>query len=251
MSGEYPNEKEQNMRQDGTETMTRAQRWQNWWDYHLGWVIFGILIAIGAFFLIRDMFFRPEPDYQVGYVSRTPLPQEVRSNLEEQLAALGEDVNGDGQIVVELISYELGFDTHSMLDVDMTTAATTSLTVDLSSGNVYLLLLADPEGFQARMGALCYLDGTVPPVSDPIYGASDWQQMVYLWEDCPVLHDMDLGTYQQFWGAEEDRIDGQSVMTGVYIGRRAVWDNEQEKNFAADERLWRKLTEGAAALSGI
>lgn len=143
-------------------------------------------MLIGCAFLIKDTFFRPEPDYRIGYVSKTALPEEVLDDLRSRLEGLGEDVNGDGRVMVELLTYIIGFDDASMLDVNVTSAGITRLTVDLPAGRVYVLLLDDPEGFQGHIGALSYLDGTVL-LDNHAHGAVDWTEMVYAWDDCPVL----------------------------------------------------------------
>ena len=248
MASEYLKKKYKDVKPDEKVELTPSQKRRNWWDYNLGWVILAAVAVIGGILLVKDIFFRPEPDYQVGYVSRTELPEEVRQSLQDRLAELGEDVNGDGRVLVEVYTYDLGFDEQSMMDVERTTAAITSLTVDLSSGRVYLLLLEDPEGFQRRMGALAYWDGSRPPVEREDYGASDWQQMVCHWEDCPVLAGLDLGTYEEFM-APDAAVNGQEAMSGLYVGRRALYGEDQETAFAADGRLWDKLTQGAQPLA--
>ena len=248
MASEYLKQKYKDVKPDEKIELTPEQKRRNWWDYHKYWVLLGAVALVGCAFLVRDIFFRPRPDYQVGYVSRTAPPEEVVENLRARLEELGEDVNGDGRVMVELLTYTLGFDEVSMIDVDGTSAGITRLTVDLSAGRVYLLLLDDPEGFQGRIGALSYLDGGAPPLDDPAYGAEDWVGMVYAWEDCPVLANMDLGTYVRFLDLSEQEIDGQEVMTGLYVGRRAALNEGQKASFAADEALWLRLTEGAADL---
>ena len=248
MASEYLKKKYKDVKPEEKVELTPEQKRRNWWDYHKGWVLLGAVLVLGAALLIRDIFFRPTPDYQVGYVSKTPLPEKVRSSLQEQLEALGEDVNGDGRVLVEIFNYSVGFDEQSMMDVEAASAAVTGLTVDLSTGRIFLLLLDDPEGFQARMGALGYLDGGIPPLDDPVYGAEDWREMVYAWEDCPVLAGLDLGTYTQFLDIEETSLDGQTAMDGIYVGCRVLWDEEQQTAFAADTRLWQALTEGASPL---
>lgn len=248
MASEYLKKKYQDVKPDEKVELTRSQKRQNWWYYHKGWVLLGAVLAIGVFFLIRDIFFRPVPDYQVGLITKAALPAEVLDSLQSQLENYGEDVNGDGRVLVELYTYNFGFDEQSMIDVDAASAGTTRLTVDLSAGRVYLILMDDPEGFQARMGALSYLDGSVPPLDGSNYGAAGWREMVYAWDDCPVLTALDLGTYVQFLDLSKQEASGQSVMTGLYVGRRATWNEEQETSFTADEALWQRLTEGAAAL---
>lgn len=249
MASEYLKWKYKDFKPDEKAELTAAEKRQNWWHYHKWWVVFAAVAVIGGFFLIRDVFFRPVPDYQVGYVSKTPLPNAVLVSLQARLEELGEDVNGDGRVLVEIFTYNLGFDSQSMTDVDAASTGITRLTVDLSTGRVYCLLLDDPEGFQSRMGALSYLGGAVPPVDDPVFGADDWREMVYRWEDCLALAALDLGTYSEFLDMAETKHDGQEAMAELYIGRRAVWDDQQRNSFAADERLFQALTAGAISMN--
>lgn len=248
MASEYLKKKYKDVKPEEKVELTPEQKRRNWWDYHKGWVLLGAVLALGAAFLVRDIFFRPSPDYQVGYVSKTALPEKVRSSLQEQLEAFGKDVNGDGRVLVEIFTYTMGFDKQSMMDVEAASAAITGMTVDLSTGRVCILLLDDPEGFQTRMGTLSYLDGGTPPLDDPSYGGSDWREMVYAWEDCPLLAGLDLGTYTQFLDMAETELDGQTAMDGIYVARRALWDEEQRSAFAADDQLWQVLTAGASPL---
>lgn len=247
MASEYLKQKYKDVKPDEKIELTPAQKRRNWWDYHKYWVLLGAVALIGCAFLIRDIFFRPEPDYQVGYISKSIPPEEVLKNLQTRLEELGEDVNGDGRVIVELYTYVSGFDEVSMIDVDAASTGITRLTVDLSAGRVYILLLDDPEGFQRRMGALGYLDGAAPSADESANGAADWRSMVYAWADCPVLANMDLGTYTQFLDLSEQKISGQQTMAGLYVGRRAALNEGQKASFAADEALWKRLTEGAAA----
>lgn len=249
MASEYLKKKYKDVKPAERVELTPAEKRRNWWDYHKGWVLLGVVLVLGAAWLVHDIFLRPVPDYQVGYVCTAPAPQSVLDRLQEQLEALGEDVNGDGQVLVEVTTYALGFDEQSMNDVEAAASGVTRLTVDLSAGDVYLLLLDDPEGFQARIGALSYLDGSLPPADDT-YGAADWRQMVYAWEDCPVLAELDLGTYVRFLDPEEQEIDGQQAMEGIYVGRRALFDESRREDFASAGRLWQSVTAGAAGLDG-
>lgn len=247
MASEYLKKKYQDVKPAEKVELTPAQKRQNWWDYHKGWVLLGVVLAGLAVWLIHDIFFRPEPDYQVGFISQAAPPTEVLDRLQEHLEALGEDVNGDGRVLVEVLTYTMGFDEQGLSNVDTAAAGVTRLMVDLSAGQVHLLFLDDPEGFQARMGALCYLDSGEPPLDDPAYGAEDWRKMVYAWEDCPVLAGLDLGTYVRFLDVEEKEIDGQEAVKGMYVGRRALYDEGQRELSAPSERLWQAVTAGAAS----
>ena len=71
---------------------TRKERWANWWDYNLKWVIIiGIIVVFFGYNFIGQYFFTVHADYNVAVVAphycrkpprppcRTPLPPTVRT----------------------------------------------------------------------------------------------------------------------------------------------------------------------------
>ena len=49
---------------------TRKERWANWWDYNLKWVLLiGIAAAFVAYSFIGQYFFTTKPDYNVAVVA--------------------------------------------------------------------------------------------------------------------------------------------------------------------------------------
>ena len=86
---------------------SRKERWANWWDYNLKWVlIFGVAGAFVAYCFIGQYFLTTHPDYNVAVVSPYYLPEATVTALQEQLAAYGEGCNGDGQQL--LADYYIG-----------------------------------------------------------------------------------------------------------------------------------------------
>lgn len=86
---------------------SRKERWANWWDYNLKWVlIFGIAGAFVAYCFIGQYFLTTHPDYNVAVVSPYYLPEATVTALQEQLAAYGEDCSGNGQQL--LADYYIG-----------------------------------------------------------------------------------------------------------------------------------------------
>ena len=66
---------------------SRRERWANWWDYNLKWVlIFGIAGAFVAYCFIGQYFLTTHPDYNVAVVSPYYLPEATVTALQEQLA---------------------------------------------------------------------------------------------------------------------------------------------------------------------
>lgn len=192
----------------------------------------------------KDTVFQTRPDVQIGYIGQYDLPADTVTALQDALTPYCTDLNGDGKVVVQVNSYTVDFNAENdNTDAYNQMAGVTRLSADLSdSGTLYVMLIADPAGFQKSTGALAYLDGT-PPEDD----ADDWQNMVYRWTDCPVLAGMDLGDYDGYTLLDDATGSNQSVLSTLYVGRRAVLDEEQAAHYADGEELWQTLTAGAVS----
>ena len=153
---------------------TRKERWANWWDYNLKWVIIiGIIVVFFGYNFIGQYFFTVHADYNVAVVAPHYLPEATQTALQDTLAAYGEDRNGDGKVVVKLNLYTMDFgneDSDAYLDM----AGTTKLSTDIQGALSSIFILYDPAGFQQTTGTLRYLDGSLPQ-SD---ADSDWWNMV-------------------------------------------------------------------------
>ena len=221
---------------------TRKERWANWWDYNLKWVILiGIAVAFVAYNFIGQYFFVPKPDYNIAVVAPYYLPEDTVNALQDALAAYGEDRNGDGKVVVKLNLYTMDFgneDSDAYLDM----AGTTKLSTDIQGALSSIFILYDPAGFQQTTGTLRYLDGSLPQ-SD---ADSDWWNMVYRWTDCPVLTGLDLGEYRADTTHAQGG-DSQTYLADFYIGMRGAWNTGTEENLAGGEELWQALTAGAVS----
>lgn len=224
---------------------TRRQRWNNWWDYNLKWVIVvGLIVGFFAYNFIGQYFFTVQPDYDLAVVSPYFLPEDTVAALEQQLAQFGQDLNEDGQVVVTLNVYTVGYgsDAENETDAYLTMSGTTKLAADVQGALSSIFILYDPDGFEESTGALRYLDGSLPaPESD-----SDWWNMVYRWTDCPVLAGLELGSYapdatQNYSG------DSQEYMSQYYVGLRGAWNTGTAESIAEGETLWAALTEGAVS----
>ena len=130
---------------------TRKERWANWWDYNLKWVIIiGIAAAFAAYNFIGQYFFVTKPDYNVAVVAPYYLPEDTVNALQDALAAYGEDRNGDGKVVVTLNVYTLDYsDTETQTEsaAYLTMAGTTiphDVIGEFGAGRV--MLKPAPEG---------------------------------------------------------------------------------------------------------
>ena len=226
-------------------TYTKAEKAGNWWHYHKWQVVIIIILLVVIACIIKDTFFRTQPDYQIGYVGLQELPTDTAEALTTALESFCDDRNGDGQVVVQLNQYavDLGQDSDNT-DAYTQMAGVTRLSADLSSKEgSYIYLLEDPEVFQSYTGGLRYLDGTVPEDNE---NATDWQNMVYRWTDCPVLAGLDLGDYASD-AVQSESGSSQELMSRYYIGIRGAWNKDSADLLAGGEELWNKLTAGAVS----
>ena len=228
---------------------TRKERWANWWDYNLKWVIIiGIAAAFAAYNFIGQYFFVTKPDYNVAVVAPYYLPEDTVNALQDALAAYGEDRNGDGKVVVTLNVYTLDYsDTETQTEsaAYLTMAGTTKLATDVQGGLSSVFLLWDPAGFEESTGSLRYLDGTLPSADSD----EDWWNMVYRWTDCPVLTGMELGSYTSD-AVQSASGDSQQLLADYYIGIRGAWLKESASLLENSEPLWANLTAGAVSTAG-
>lgn len=238
MASEYLKKKYQDVKPDTPRELTRAEKRKNWWYYHK-WhvgIVLVLLAIVGS--IVWNALSQVEPDLQIAYVGTAPLPSDTAAALEAGISALAEDLNGDGKVLVHLQQYV------SSPDADPTNvmAAEVQLIADISEQESFLFLLEDPEAFQEKYHTLCRLDGSLPDEGDNSVDGS-----VLAWNKCPVLAGLDLGdySYDLFGGT----ITGHSrdLISGLSIGRRGFWREEDPSFQAGYTALWETLTEGAVS----
>ncbi|MBQ7802006.1 MAG: hypothetical protein IJ375_06765 [Oscillospiraceae bacterium] len=241
MASEYLKKlaREQAPREEKRE-LTPEEKRRNWWDYHKWYVAAAAAALVLLGLIVRDVFFNrdPEPDYQVAYVGSAYLPEDTGAALASALAELGEDLNGDGQVLVKVAEYPLFADEAAGYQTGM--AAQVQLTVDLSNNESFFFLMEDPARVQEQLELLAYPDGTVPAA-----GEAPSEELWYAWTDCPVLTGLELGEYT------EDTLDGtvtgdnQELLSELYIARRVFTAEDEAELLPGWEALWAKLLEGA------
>ena len=127
-------------------------------------------------------------------------------------------------------------------DAYLDMAGTTKLSTDIQGALSSIFILYDPAGFQSTTGTLRYLDGSLPQ-SD---ADNDWWNMVYHWDDCPVLAGLDLGDYTSD-AVQNDSGSSQELLSHYYIGIRGAWTKDADGLLSDGEALWQALTAGAVS----
>lgn len=120
---------------------------KNWWWYNKRFVLIA-LVAAGMFAYAVKPSGESEPDYSVGLITDVPRPAEERQALEDALRALGEDVNGDGEVIVRVSAYGVKLGDESPNAGYNNYEVVAKLDFDLVAGSSGMFFLEDPETFQ-------------------------------------------------------------------------------------------------------
>lgn len=159
------------------------EKWGDFWYYHKWHMLIVAAVLLAASFLLSDLFSRVSPDYEIGLVTETAVPEETVRALEQAFAQYGRDRNSDGKTVVRVNAYPLA-PGETGQDPQVRAASVVRLSADLSEGTS-MIFLTDDASFRARLaqGAVfAYTDGTTPPET----GADDARMRVAL-KDCRGL----------------------------------------------------------------
>lgn len=120
---------------------------ENFWYHHKVGILVGGFLLIALVILIVHTVTRERPDYTAVLVTENALLAEEVTYLEQVLAEYGEDVNGDGEVVVQINNLFLGGKQYANQD-----ANAQSLQVQLITGDT-LLYLYEPT-YEERLTAV-------------------------------------------------------------------------------------------------
>lgn len=220
---------------------TKKEKFQNWFYYNKWWLVVGAVILWAAGSMLWNVLGigKVEPDYRFAYVSSVRLPDSTVEAVENALAAFGQDVNGDGRVAVALTQHISGNE-NDVENMMYGYAAEVTVLADLTQGESTFFLLEDPVSFQLAFQILAHLDGSMPAEDD--FEALD---KVYLWDNCPALASLELGSYEDNYLDLTETGENQELLSGLYLGRRFFYDPDQQKNPEADNAFWLAITEGA------
>lgn len=124
-----------------------------WFYYHKHLLIALAVLLVGGYLMVQNAG-KPEPDYHIGLIQAVPCREEYLQELEAELTARGADVNGDGQVLVEIHTYyvDLSDDSANAGITNGDTAA--ALDADLIGNVSGIFLLEDEKTFRELSNGL-------------------------------------------------------------------------------------------------
>lgn len=205
--------------------LTGKAKLMNWLRYHWLYLTAGavVLCVLGSMLWNILGIGQTKPDYVVAYIGKNELSEEAALSLRSALGSLGEDVNGDGQTVVELRQYATAPSGDEETALRYAYAADARLLADMTAGDSCIFLMEDPDAVQRAYHFLAKWDGTPPGEDD--YDASD---KVVLWSECPALQPLEV----------------DESISRLYLGRRCFYDDKLAEKHNHSKALWNVLTMG-------
>lgn len=220
---------------------TKKEKLLNWLHYNKLWLAALVLILWVAGSMVWNVLGigQVKPDYRFAYVGSRKLTEGTVEALETALASFGRDVNGDGKVTVRLTQH-ITADPTSTDNMMYGYAADMTVLADITEGESTFFLLENPVDFQISFQVLAHLDGSAPAEDD--FEALD---KVFLWQNCPALASLELGTFEDNYLDITETGEIQDLLANLYLGRRFFYDPGQQSHPGADNAFWAAMTEGA------
>ncbi|HIU30601.1 MAG TPA: hypothetical protein IAB66_00345 [Candidatus Caccousia avistercoris] len=218
---------EEEINREGAEITlkTPKDKWDNFWFYHKKHVIIGTLAAILVGYMIYDLATKVEPDYNVAILSSQTIAYDAAEYLADALAPYGEDLNGDGQVVVQVNTFDIAQGAAAEnVDPNVQMASMTKFMGDLQTGDSYIYFTDDTSfaAYVTEEGMFAYLDGSSVPE-----GATDYENMRLPVSECKALEGTEIGQYLQDFSISLRDIRQSLVeeRPEYYLGAKALYEN--------------------------
>ena len=132
----------------------------NFWYYYKINVLVVVFILFVAGVFIKDIVTKVDYDYSVAFVTEEMMTDEEISSIQSVLEKEAEDLNGDGEIHVEVQNYTIP--QGDSADPQLVAAGQTKLTVDIQDGTSMIFFLS-PGCYES------YKDSGVLPADESEY----------------------------------------------------------------------------------
>lgn len=228
---------EEEINREGAEITlkTKKDKWNNFWFYHKIHVIIAAVAVLFVVYIVYDMVTKVNPDYNVAILTSQTIPSNLSDQLADEIEKYGEDLNGDGQIVVQMNIFEIAQgDAATQTDPNMQMAGIVKFQGDVQTGDSYIYLTDDNSfaAYGTEDGLFTYLDG-----SRPEEGATDYDNMRLPMSECKGLAETEIG----------------QIFSDYSFSLRWIRDDLLEKNpdyYVASKELYENLVAGTPTEAG-
>ena len=128
----------------------KKKKWDNFWYYYKYHVLAGAFVLFCVIVFVKDMIAKVDYDYCISVIGNYPVQEEDTQVLQDWFEEHAEDLNGDGEVHVQIADYYLPPEGEAGYDPQIYAASQTKLMVDLQEGTsmIYFLDKANYEKLQ-------------------------------------------------------------------------------------------------------
>lgn len=119
----------------------KKKKWDNFWYYYKYHVLAGLFVVVCIVVFVKDMMAKVDYDYHVSVVGRYAIPDEDKAVLQNWFEEQGKDLNGDGEIHVDIADYCLPDEEDANFDPQIYAASQTKFMVDIQEGTSMIFFL--------------------------------------------------------------------------------------------------------------
>lgn len=119
----------------------KKKKLENFWYYYKFHVLIGAFFLICIIIFVRDMLHKVTYDYTVAFLGDYTISDEDREALQGWFEAHAEDLNGDGEVHVQIGDYSASEDG----DPNLFAAMQTKFTVDIQEGTSMIYFLSSDQ----------------------------------------------------------------------------------------------------------
>ena len=140
---------------------------KNFWFYYKKHLLIGLAVLLVLAYFGIQRISTPIPDYHIGLVREIPCTQEELEALKLRFTAAGQDVNGDGQVLVAIHTYYIDLSNDTANVSEETVQTVSALDADLIGGVSGIFLLDDVVAFQAATNGI--LESVIPDFDQDLF----------------------------------------------------------------------------------
>ena len=138
--------------------MDNRKKLQNIWFYYQKHILIGLAVVLVLVYLGIQKINTEKPDYHIGVVRSDALSTEELNTLNEAFVAAGQDLNGDGQVLVQMHTYYLDLADDSENAGVNNAEAAQGLDADLIGRMSGIFLLEDVDTFRGLTNEILSAD---------------------------------------------------------------------------------------------
>ena len=182
----------------------KKKKWDNFWYYYKYHVLAGAFVLFCVIVFVKDMMAKVDYDYCISVIGNYPVQEEDTQVLQDWFEAHAEDLNGDGEVHVQIADYYLPPEGEAGYDPQIYAASQTKLMVDLQEGTsmIYFLDKANYEKLQ-EMEAFPKQEETVEvkdcsgfqEIGSPVYLKDMIMTMRLMYDDSRLGKDEEIRDY--------------------------------------------------------